>query len=758
MLRDCAPPGTTLTLTAAGPQPPGPDRSEVSASGAGSGTQNPTVRRSLARRLLRWAGWSGLAATGLVGATGTLGYLANQEALSEAPTVQLALDLETQLNRSPAPPGLTPAPIQSPAPAAATPAVPSQAPASPEGGVAVLVPASMAADLVRDLQRRPEVESLIERRLDEVAATVNSELATVRPTGGQLLLDLELPLPTGDQAFMHVGRLDLPSLGYRALQRERVPLSLQVELDPVETGLKLDVQRLRSAHPVRPASLEGPGIYLGAVRVRLLSEKEAIPLRGEAKLGLDLDGKSTAPMLARLEQRPAAATPGSEEARKLGEQLRTLQGRQQQARRLREIGAEGDQGYRDLLEDAFRNQTVSFDLRVRPEQGPLAEAVFHLWLGQDVTGDGRSDLHVAHQLDLERLANLSLEVRQLDRQGELPEGWLRRLANEQVQKHFVQGIRETVSRAGEQLRQEAVRRAEQELGRAIPRVVEHGNAELEQLYRRGGGIELPTASPVTSEARLSLAGFRLSGTGSGAVLVVDFDGATAARPETAALPAGMRLEPGELAVSLSGGELNRQLGPGGVVRWDQMLEQVNRQDGPYRASLARDPSGRTIYPRWSSEGKNPALVFDLQLDRKPAPAGEKVSIQRLLSSVGPAQLQRRVVVPLQLRVEQGDIHVAPLIDSVRIEKPGPDLSLRTRDLVPTEALTSLVARTVLAAEGGQAQVIRLGAPLRDYGLEVREIGTLERSETGPSLVVKLKTHPRAAEKLADLSPEWLQGR
>ena len=257
------------------------DRVEISNRPPSGEPPSPEPKRGWGRRILKILGWTGVALGTGAGIIGGIGYAANHDAL-KTPQLTVHTDAElfgqeeTRWPRTPRP--VTPAPQST--------------------GISVRGPQASIAEFAGDLYEAEPTQELIQRRLSELKTLAEEVAAEVEPQSIEVLIDLETPLPTGDQSFLHVGGLNLPSLGVRNLEIEDVPLVLRANTDKVDTGLRVNFQSLPPNH-----RLQGPGLHLGGVRARVQIDG-ALTVSGKLDLELDLEGEASQAKLPLVEEHP----------------------------------------------------------------------------------------------------------------------------------------------------------------------------------------------------------------------------------------------------------------------------------------------------------------------------------------------------------------------------------------------------------------------------------------------------------------------
>ncbi|MEW6279504.1 MAG: hypothetical protein AB1758_12820, partial [Candidatus Eremiobacterota bacterium] len=529
--------------------------------------RDPRVKKpspGLVRRFLKWTLITGLLAAAVTIGAGTIGFFANQEALSRPPAVRLVEQ--------------DPATASKPAQETSRVAQQPSRALLPADSVAVVVPGDTAREVAWEVQNTPQARNFLEKKTVEARKILEQELRSLRVPDGELLLELDLPLPTGDRPLLHIGPVDLPSMGYNALQTESVPLVLRYHAAPITPRLELAVKPFRADQPPRPDSLPSGGVYLGSVQVQLSPEGRSLPFQGSLDLALDLDGKAT---LEKLER----ADPSSPFAAKLRERL-------EQGQRLTLRGSPQNEGFGGLLQDAFQGQTVDFSAEAVMGRKPLVQASYHLWLGPDVTGDGRADLHVSHSEDLSGFQDMSVRILRLQGSGPAPEGHLARLVNGAVEGEFRSGIHKVLPQVTEKLRQIAVEKVSAQLDRGGPWAQGEGNQKLGTAYEHGLDLTVPGFGPGSNPGSVHYSVGPVSVTEGGVVAELR---TTSPRGKLEPVVLPFEVGPGQVGVRLPGSELNRRLldrTEGGSVDWHGLLGQVKQSKGLLQLEFGKDKAGK----------------------------------------------------------------------------------------------------------------------------------------------------------------------
>ncbi|MFN8608162.1 MAG: hypothetical protein U0931_11565 [Vulcanimicrobiota bacterium] len=616
------------------------DKIDLSKLPQSSDPQIPAkAKPGLKRRMLKWAGVASLSLTASAGILGGIAYQGNHQALV-APTVHV---YPQQLEK-PAGPSLSQqvknaskstVASQAAKPAAVTPA-----------GVQITVP---AATLQQWLQS-PRLQATIAGQLSQSQGELQQQIGQVKLPAGQVLLDATLPMPTSNASFLHLGGVDLPSLGYRALQTESVPMSVSYRADPIETGLQVAMEQ------VKQAPGQGPGVWVGGVRVTVTAPEGKIPVAGEVKLALDVQGQATRAQIERLRHMP-----GQEKL------IAQLENRLEQGEHLQKMIRE--QGLDHLLQ-AGLNQNLAFQGHVNTGKGPLVQTTLNVWAVPDQGGDGKADLKVTQNNDLENLKNLRVEVDQVGG-DQAPSGMLDRFVHDQARRALISNLESQIPQLNGQIQETALQQVTAQLRAQSGQIQASANQQLNQAYSH---LQLPGLGPVT-QVKVGPGGLLLEVAGQ-----AGSDGVVAD---------ARALKPGQVAVGVDRSTLNQQLRQ--RVNWDEALQKAGGSG--YKLSWAPDAGGQLQRPELRSHDGKLFLHVEL-IAQKGAGAGQAPGF---LDNVNTA-----LDIPLQFSAEGGKLVVKADLKGAelqRLQAGGMDLS----KLVPVSALTGLVGNQALSQSVDPAQ-------------------------------------------------------
>jgi len=734
--------------------------------------------RSLLGNMMRWAGYSGMVVGGGVSVLGGIAYHANHQALVAPPTVQLY----PQRN----------AVEDGPAPQATNQA------ATPSGGksarstssLKVMVPAPTLTQMVEQLEQTRTLQELLSQHSQQAEATLEGLLQQLKVPDSQVLLDASMPLPSGSRSLLHVGDVDLPSLGYRNLQAEAVPLKLGYQTEPITTGIHVEVSSVQ----VSPDQ-QGPGIPLGAIQVRLHVPSGELSVRGKLDLDLDLDGQGTRDQIARLQGQPGQQSLVDQLQKRLG-----------QGERLQKLGAE--QGFQELLQEGY-DQSLPFEVKVQTGPEALATTTLYLWAVPDQSGDGKADIQVTQQQDLSGLENLQVQLTRLGPDDTPPQGKLAGMLHGRVQDGLTAGIRGHLPQVTQELQKMAGQRAAQEFAKGTPKLQEIANQLLARAYGRTENMQLKTGKSLAPEFSAGVRGVEVNSQG----LLVNLQTAQGTVGEADFAP-DLQLRPGQAAAALDLGMLNRHLGDasqGGNVHWGQLLDGVKEKAELLELRFGQDSKGRMRPPQLVMRNGQLNLEFDIVarvagvkpvqgatglvqgatgaldsgmgqvqdtlkkeaggvgavlggvlrapffLVNKVAEGGKAVidhTVGKVVDAVPEVAtrptVNTRVTIPLRVSTHQGELRVEAQGDSVEFEKARSQVPFDLLDLLPTRMLSNLIVGAVADAQGPQQvgkQVDQQGMELdltRSLGLHFEDA----RLSPGGDLTLVVRQTPQTAEWIA----------
>lgn len=611
---------------------PGLPGEQVSLSGARAPAPKTEVARFSPSALHRLKKWTGIAALAVVGSTSLLGgiaYMGNHQALV-APTVHV---YPNQL----AAPAVKAQPSHAAAPVKRPPAPqPAAAPSAP--GAEIAIP--MAT--LRQWMNSPQMQKAVSAQLVQAQGQIDRQIGAVKVPSGNVLLDVTLPLPTGQKNLLHIGGVNLPSLGYHALQTDTVPMTVSYSADTVHTGLRSSVAQ------VRKAPEKGPGVWIGGVKVIVSAPDGQIPVAGAVNLGLDLDGSAAKAQIARLRNMP-----GQEKL------VAELQSRVDRGQRLQK------ELKRDGLEDlasAALNQNLAFQGHVSTGKGPLVQTTLNVWVVPDRNGDGKPELQITQENNVDALRNLEVGVDSIGG-DKAPSGLIDGIVHDQARKALISNLKAQIPQLNQQIQQTAMQEVQHQLRAQAGGFQGQANGQLGQVYAHH--LNVPGLGTV-DHIKVGPGGVLLEMPG--------VPGGDAVGLDTRGLQAG------QVAVAVNRTTLNQQLAQ--QVNWDSLLQKTGGAGG--QLSWAKDAKGQPIHPELRAhDGK---LFLHAEMNAKSGgPSAGFAGPMSMLNDVDVA-----LDIPLNFRTNHGKLVVDPNLQGAelqRLQAGGMDLT----KLVPASTISGLLA-------------------------------------------------------------------
>lgn len=686
-------------------------------------------QQSNARRLVKWSAAAGLAVVAGSSLLGGIAYHANYDALQQKPTVQIL------------PQKLPVAPKEAPKLSTQVKATQTPTVAQAKGGpIRVFVPPATLTQLAHDVQDTSQFKQLNAAAVSKASQEVGQQLAVLKVPDSKVLLDVTMPLPTSERPFLHIGSLDLPSMGMRALQQESVPLAMDYTTQPIATGLQVHIKNIDP-----PKNLKGPGILLGAVQVSLTSESGKIPVQGNLNLHMDLDGKASQDQMAKLK-----GMPGQESL------VQHLQQRVQHGKQLSEKVSQ--QGLEGMLQDGF-DQKLKFEANVLTGKGPLAQSTLYLWGTPDKTGDGRMDVQVTQVNNEEGISNINVEMTSLENIGKTPNGLAAGQLHSQVKSALLKGMQENMGKVTQDLQRMARERAEKEFAKGGPRLEEVANAQLSKIYERGQSLKYETGNGLAPLISAQVGNVQVAQGG----LLVDLSTSAGGSGRADFTGDLNNLKPGQFGAAMDLSVLNGQLKK---VDWNPTLEAVKQ-----KADLRGLEFAKGGTPQISMQNGKPTVSFEVlvhanglnatkgvtgvltdatggidkgmsklqkNLQKEAGGFGEVVGgVLRapsfLLDKIvggGKAVLDNtvgavtetatrptvltRISVPVTFHTENGHLKIGLDGNSVEFKKAQSQTPFDLIDLLPTRLLSNAIAGAVADAQGPDM----VGKQLQKQGLDV----------------------------------------
>ena len=686
-------------------------------------------QKTATKRLLKWSAATGLAVVATTSILGGIAYQANYDALQQKPTVQI-LPQKLPVKETPAPK------LSAQVKAAQTPTV-----ASAKGGpMRVFVPPATLAQLSHEVQDTTQFKALEATGITKASQEVGQQLAVLKVPDSKVLLDVTMPLPTSERSFLHVGDVDLPSLGMRALQTESVPLAMDYTTQPIATGLKVHIK-----HVDPPKDLKGPGILLGAVQVSLSSDSGKIPVQGELNLHMDLDGKASQEQMARLK-----GMPGQESL------IKHLNERVAQGQKLHD--KVGKQGLEGMLQQGFE-QKLKFEANVLTGKGPLAQSTMYLWATPDSTGDGRMDIQVTQVNDDGGISNISLEMNSLQNISQTPDGLAAGQLHSQVKSALLKGMQDNMGKVTGDLQRMARERAEKEFAKGGPRLESLANLQLIRVYEAGQHVKYETGNGLAPLISAQVGSVQVAQGG----LLVDLQTSAGGSGRADFTGDLNNLKPGQFGAAMDLSVLNGQLKK---VDWQPTLDavkqksdlrdlqfvkggapQISMQNGKLTATfevlvhanglnatkgvtgVLTDATGgidkgmgklqKNLKKEAGGFGEvvGGVLRAPFFLVDKIAGGGKAVldnTVGAVTETATRPTLHTRISVPLEIHTENGHLKVGLDGNSVEFKKAQKDTPFDLLDILPTRLITNAIVGAVADAQGPQM----VGKQLEKHGLDI----------------------------------------
>lgn len=660
--------------------------------------------RSFLGKALRVAACTAIAVTVSAASLGAIGYFGNPD-LTREPVVTVLADQNPVSNPTPPGPPGKPTPPGKPVPITVK-----------SDRVVVVLPKGTVTEVASQAQKNPRATAFMREKAREAEESLTNVLREMKAPEGSVLLDARLPLPTGERAFFHVGPVDLPSLGVHNIEYRELPLVVSYQTSPIAPSFKVGLETFQASRPPRPASAGPDALYLGSVKVSVSPRESSIPVDGSLTLSVERDGKKTAEQMAELRAKLKLVPHDSPRGKQLRELIARHEARIQQGR---------DLPQNELLDSAFQNQTVQFQASVKGSAS--ASGTYHVWMGKDVTRDGRADLHLAGETDFSQLDGLTVELNRLTGTGPAPDGFLNRMAHDQVTEIFKNAIHRALPEVTDSIRRGAIAQVGAELQRGTPWVADQSNQVLTRGYGAGVDVDVPPLAGAGGK-HLHYGLERVQVAPQGLLLELESEGSRG-KPEAVNLP--FELKSGELAMRLPGGELNRRLRD--TIDWKLLMEQIRRSQG-----LRQLQFGKNGLPRFVMDQGRPAITFDIVAQSKGGILFD-------------ARVATGIVVPLQFRVHDGKLEVKPIAKATRTVESQEPLPFNPIDLLPTRLLSNMIAEFVAQSHshGGVAAGLTRGfdLDLDKKGLQFVDIEAQPRGNGAPDLVLKLKSTPATTDFL-----------
>ncbi|MCA9780692.1 MAG: hypothetical protein KC800_28415, partial [Candidatus Eremiobacteraeota bacterium] len=434
-------------------------------------------RKSFGRHLLEKTLMGGMALTTIAGALGGIGVATNYDVLKEAANQETPVTLfkvdKGEQSKGVGGSGQTLVDVTPDGEIDLSKVGVEMGP----GGITARVEARTAQGIVNQYRESELVQTQMGKQLVRAEGEINAALKHIKVPAGEALLNARVPFPSAEGSLLQVGGVDLP-IGVRKLAMEELPLVLNYEVDPVDTGLEARLSPVE----VESAALPGgasKGLHLGAVRAEVNhGESTKIPISGRVKLSFD-DGAATRKALEKT------SDPGERAA---------LNRRLEQIERIQKLA--GDQGLDSVMDFLGENREVEFQGHLEGPGGKLADGTVHVWMTPDKDQDQRGDIQLSGDLytaSLEQMQFTPTRLRHKEtersKEGGIG-GFLERKITDQVEtaaKKAVPGVMGGIRAVVQQKIQE---RFQAELGRVEEQVDTMFDQTLDAAQKSGRGIDL----------------------------------------------------------------------------------------------------------------------------------------------------------------------------------------------------------------------------------------------------------------------------
>lgn len=249
--------------------------------------------------------------------------------------------------------------------------------------------------LINTLRGSAVADGVVQKRLVEAEKQMNAHLAHLTLKGGETLLTARVPFPSGQGSILQIAGKSLP-VGLRKLAMEDLPLVAEYQIDPVDTGLKVNLSRVEVDSAHLPAGVD-KALYLGSVRADISNPNgAAIPLSGKVKVSLD-DGTATRKALEKT------TDPVKRQA---------LQQRLKDIERLQKLTK--DQDLQPLLDLFTDNREASFQGSLQPQGSKMGDGTVHVWLAPDQDGDKRGDVKLSGEIFTAGVDKMTFGLQHID--------------------------------------------------------------------------------------------------------------------------------------------------------------------------------------------------------------------------------------------------------------------------------------------------------------------------------------------------------
>lgn len=345
------------------------------------------------------------------------------------------------------------------------------------GGITARAEAETAQALINQYRESDLVQTHMTEQLSKAEGEINTALKRVEIPPGEALLNARVPFPSAEGSLLQVAGVDLP-VGMKKLAMEELPLVLNYQVDPVDTGLEARLSQVQTESAALPGGAS-KGLHLGAVRAEVNhGEQTSIPVSGRVKLSID-DGTATRRALDNTTDPVERAA---------------LQKRLEQIERVHQLANE--QGLGGALDFLGQDREVEFQGHLEGPGGKLADGTVHVWMTPDQDQDQRGDIQLSGDLytaSLDKLEFTPTQIRHKEtersKQGGIG-GFLEKKVVDQVEtaaKKAVPGVMDGIRGLVQQKIQE---RFQVELARVETKVDGMFDQTLDAAEKSAGGIDL----------------------------------------------------------------------------------------------------------------------------------------------------------------------------------------------------------------------------------------------------------------------------
>ena len=233
--------------------------------------------------------------------------------------------------------------------------------------------------VVNHFSQSGTVQEGLTKQLKVVEGKVYQAIQRIDIKGGETLLTARVPFPSGDGSLVQIAGVDVP-VGLNKLELEELPLVISYEVDPIKTGLQVD---LKPANVERAPLPEGAkhALHLSSIRAEITHPEQGnIPISGRVKLSLD-DGAAT--------QRAMDSTNDPAKKAALGKRL-------EQIKKIQKLGKE--QNLDSILDSVTREREIEFSGHLQGTSERMGDGTLHAWLTPDQDGDQRGDIQLTGEL------------------------------------------------------------------------------------------------------------------------------------------------------------------------------------------------------------------------------------------------------------------------------------------------------------------------------------------------------------------------